>query len=502
MSIQDRGVPTTRIGATLQRVERRYDAQVASLARFVLGLFVLALVLAPASAQSVQEKYAVPSAEELEEARGKLREFYAEELKQKEPEAALELARTLRAQADLAVVGEAAHFVLLEESVRAAGRSPDARFFLELLDQLLAAYSVDELQVSLWAFELYDPQRDGAVTGVRIAERCLVLAENGARAGDFDAAKTLLAKAEEIAKANGLGVVRERVRILTGETTAWQKLAKNAQRAESKLETDPESIRAHLDVARFLLAVREDWDGALPHLAHGVDSKLGEALEREERFEQASEDAAQAAQLDLARRWREIAKKERKGPLREAFFRRADHWYAAAVAGTADLLDRGKIEEERDEIRTDFGPDQIFLADLTEIFLHAPLGELGKDGWMGLGDDVVQIGGVLKLHSLALHAGALGNDAVVRYDLGRAWETLVGQVAINDTSHATFTAPLDFRIFGDGRLIWSSETLTTVRDVQRFKVSVKRVKTLELRIVCSDVNRSAHTIWVDPILER
>lgn len=466
-------------------------------------LLVLAGTMLPAAPQVEDPREPVPAPEELEAARGKLRELYSEELGEEGPETARELALTLWAQAERAAVGGASHYVLVEESIRSALLARDGVLFLGYLDDFLAAYEVDELQTNLWAFEAYDPRDDGKVTGVRIAERCLRLAGQGARAGDAKSAQRLIDVAAAIGKANDLFGVRERCWWLTDEIKDWEKLTDKARRARRKLEEDPGNVRAHLDIARHLLAVSEDWDGAREHLRHSPNPKILEALERDDLVMETGGRAAQAEScLDLARRWRAIAEKERKGALREAFFGRALLWYESALAMTPDLLDRGEIEKERDEILPLFGPDRVFLADREEIFLHAPLGELGKDGWMGLTEDEVRIGGVLRLHSLGLHGGGAGDDALVRYDLGRAWKILSGAVAINDTSRMTRTEPLDFRIFGDAKLLWTSEILTTVRDAQPFEVSVQGVKTLELRIVCHGLNRSAHTTWVEPELER
>ncbi len=248
-----------------------------------------------------------------------------------------------------------------------------------------------------------------------------------------------------------------------------------------------------------VLAARRSHDA--PLLLEVFDAQL-EAVEADEEAGGPQGGAPGETCLALARRWRALARKESSAPLREGYYRRADRWYQAALERTADVFDRDVLAGERDEMRPDFGPDWRFLAELKEAEVRAPFGELGKDGWMGLERDEVRIGGTLCLHSLGLHAGNEGDDALLRYDLGGAWSSLRGAVALNDTSAATRTAPLVFHLRGDGKALWSSEPITSVEHTQDFSVRVRGVETLELVIECRGPNRSAHSIWVEPVLAR
>jgi len=387
--------------------------------------------------------------------------------------------------------------------VLTARRCHDAPLLLEVFGILLEAYDLELAPTYLWAFEKYDPRDDGPVSGVRIAERCLRLAREVARKDGFESAERLLDVVGGVAKSIGSKELRRRVKQRGKELGEWRKLEGRATRARAGLARDPSLVNLRFDLARSLLAVRDDWEGASEHLAHSPNAALAEAVATDLALVGAGGGGADRdGCLELARAWRTLAGKESRAALREGFYSRAERWYLAALELTSDVFARDELAGERDEILADFGPPVRFLADLTETEVHAPLGVLGQDGYMGLAEDQVKVGGRLRLHSLALHAGDQGDDATIRYHLGRAWKSLRGSVALNDTSAATFTAPLVFHLLGDGDPLWSSKPITRVADTQEFSVRVKGVKTLELRIECRGPNRSAHTIWVEPVLER
>ena len=474
-------------------------------ARFALSLLLLlGLFVESSGAQTSRGSDPLPSsAAEVGAAREKLHRAYSDRLESKDRVEGGKLVHDLRELASRAEKGSATHYVLLEECVLTARRCHDAPLLLEAFDNLLEAYDLELAPTYLWAFEEYDPRDDGPVSGVRIAERHLKLARTVARNDGFESAERLLDIVSGVAKSIGSKDLRERVKRRQKELGEWRKLEGRASRARAGLARDPSLVNLHFDLARYLLAVRDDWEGAREHLAHSPNAALAEAVATDLALEGADGGGAERdACLELARAWRILAGKESRAALREGFYTRAERWYEAALELTPDVFARDELADERDEILAEFGPPVRFLADLAEVEVHAPLGVLGKDGYMGLDENQVQVGGRACLHSLALHAGHQGDDATIRYHLGRAWNSLRGAVALNDTSAATFTAPLVFHLLGDGNRLWSSKPITRVAHLQEFSIRVKGVKTLELRIECRGLNRSAHSIWVEPVLER
>lgn len=443
-----------------------------------------------------------PDTARIDAAREKLHGAFADRLETQDIETGRRLVAELREKAGRAKRGDPTHYVLMEEVVLVARRCHDAPLWIEAFDELIAAYDVDLAQAHLWAFDEYEMSDDGKVSGVRIAERCLRLSREVARREDFDRAKQLRDVAERIAKSIGFKDLRTRVKLTEKEAGDWRKLTERGQRAHAS-EERPLTPRASLDVARYLLAVRNDWDTAVPYLRRSPNASFVALVERDKQQGGPDEDRAdRATSLDLARAWRDVAARESTEALREAFFERSRAWYLRALELTTDVFDHDELVVERDAILAKFGPPRQFLADFPELEVHAPFGELGKDGWLGMEQDDTKIGGLLHMHCLALHAGNAGDDAKLRYDLGRAWSTLRGSVALNDTSSNTSSAPLVFQVFGDSKLLWASKVITTVADTQTFEVKVKGVKDLQLVIQCDGVNRSAHSVWVDPLLER
>jgi len=58
--------------------------------------------------------------------------------------------------------------------------------------------------------------------------------------------------------------------------------------------------------------------------------------------------------------------------------------------------------------------------------------------------------------------------------------------------------PLIFEVWGDGRLLWRSQPVATMNQMQACRVGVKGVTTLELRVVCPGRDNWAVAVWFEP----
>ncbi|OQR88385.1 HECT E3 ubiquitin ligase, partial [Thraustotheca clavata] len=128
-------------------------------------------------------------------------------------------------------------------------------------------------------------------------------------------------------------------------------------------------------------------------------------------------------------------------------------------------------------------------------------GESSTDG--GQAPTTISIAGEHKQRSLSLHPPARG-EAFVSYDLGQSYDTIEGSVGINDDVSSESLAQrgisLIYSIIGDTQVLWKSKPVTMLSSCESYKISIRNVRMLELRISCSGSNHGAHAIWVDPFV--
>lgn len=176
------------------------------------------------------------------------------------------------------------------------------------------------------------------------------------------------------------------------------------------------------------------------------------------------------------------------------------------------LLDVYKWDDQ-DSGNTDIDP--LYLSNLKEYYFSVGYGTLGKGGHLGYASDaesrtpsttatpasLIQINGEKKQRSLSTHPPARG-DAFVIYDLAGAYDRFVGAVAINDDVSNDIlqqrAVSVVYSISGDGALLWQSKPLAERRAIERFELSVRNVRMLELKVTCPGSNHFAHTVWIDP----
>lgn len=60
--------------------------------------------------------------------------------------------------------------------------------------------------------------------------------------------------------------------------------------------------------------------------------------------------------------------------------------------------------------------------------------------------------------------------------------------------------PLTFEVWGDGRLLWRSQPVGVMNQMQKCRVGVKGVTTLDLRVVCPGRDNWGVAVWFEPRL--
>ncbi len=94
----------------------------------------------------------------------------------------------------------------------------------------------------------------------------------------------------------------------------------------------------------------------------------------------------------------------------------------------------------------------------------------------------------------------VGQPASLSYRLARGYQTFSSVVTLNDGPLRSL-APMQFAVYGDGRLLWQSKPVQSQTDTQSCTIPVKGVDVLKIEVTCRDVE-AAHAVWVEPYLTR
>jgi hypothetical protein len=86
--------------------------------------------------------------------------------------------------------------------------------------------------------------------------------------------------------------------------------------------------------------------------------------------------------------------------------------------------------------------------------------------------------------------------------LGGKWTVFQGSIGVPKTEDKAEdpASPLTFEVIGDGRSLWKSESVTKIDTFQKFTINVDKIKTLTLRVHCSDASNWAWSFWIEPVL--
>lgn len=160
--------------------------------------------------------------------------------------------------------------------------------------------------------------------------------------------------------------------------------------------------------------------------------------------------------------------------------------------------------------------DPVYLSSIKEYHYSVGYGTFGKGNQLGYASDAdtrtipasstatnnsVHISGEPRQRCLSTHPPSRG-DAFVIYDLADAYNRFVGSVGMNDDVRNEIlqqrSVSVVFSIVGDGKPLWSSQPVSEARQIEKFDVSVRNVRMLELKVSCSGSNHCAHAIWIDP----
>ncbi|TMW66734.1 hypothetical protein Poli38472_014046 [Pythium oligandrum] len=184
---------------------------------------------------------------------------------------------------------------------------------------------------------------------------------------------------------------------------------------------------------------------------------------------------------------------------------------AVSFYGSGKVITLLGVERWDDTENGNNSIEPVFLSNLRDYHHIVGYGTLGKGNQLGYASassgasqaGSIQVEGESKQRCLSAHPPSRG-DSSVMYDLSEGYDKLLGAVAINDDVQGDVLRQrpisLVFSILGDGKILWQSKPVSQIRAVEKFEVSVKGVRMLDMRVTCSGSNNCAHAIWVDPLL--
>lgn len=151
------------------------------------------------------------------------------------------------------------------------------------------------------------------------------------------------------------------------------------------------------------------------------------------------------------------------------------------------------------------GPRPTYLDDLVPVDWHTGhngnLGVLGATAYPGDFAPYFTLQGRRVFHAVGTHARPDG-PAYARYHLEGQFRSLKGTAALQEVrpGQPDFEGTLQFRIAGDGKLLWQSKPFKHLGETETFSVSLAGIKDLELSVQ-SDRPGHGWAGWLEPQLE-
>jgi len=398
-----------------------------------------------------------------------------------------------------------AAYVLFEEALRLTSTAGDVKGPLGIIKTLDERYK-DADVVQLKHDTLNACQRKYRTTeeGHLIVDEALATMERAIKENRIELVQPLGDVALVAARKLGEKLLVDEVLLRVKSARAVESVASDYDRALKDLAEAPDDPRANLAVGTFLCLVSDKWDEGLLHLAKGSDKLLATAAEAELNAEDAD------SKLAAGDAWWE-ASQEQGADHVVAMRKRARHWYEAALPQLSSLA-KLKVERRLEEIKNleiareitgGTGEMVKFLADL-EIAANSGIAPPRGDGKLhrpvSIGDKTYQHG-IWEQPSDGGSYYRAPTHATLNYQLGEEYRFISGTVGISDETKFGDVAPMKFKIFGDGKLLWVSNVLTQRGQTQTFKVSVSKVKVLTLATIGKGYDvYYTQAVWCDPVL--
>jgi hypothetical protein len=330
---------------------------------------------APAGA-ALPARQQPPTPDDQKKAEKTIRDLFKEDYAKRAPEERQDLARKLLANALGTKDDPAGVFVLLREAADIAASSGDVRTAMSAIDESAARFAVDASKLKVEALERARGSVRTPEAAKALVEAGLLSAESAADAEDYDAALSLLAKAEPAARLSRDAALLARIQDRARELRDAQSERRRIQAFLARLEADPDDPEANLAVGLHRCFAKDDWEKGLPMLAKGSDRAL-KALAEKERTPPETTDG----QVALGDGWWEAA--SGKGKTDKARYQeRAVHWYGKALPRLVGIA-KVRVEKKIEEARAAAGsPGTVSAARAAELVRRLPA--MTERDWTGL----------------------------------------------------------------------------------------------------------------------
>jgi len=270
------------------------------------------------------------------------------------------------------------------------------------------------------------------------------------------------------------------------EVANFAKEAKKLTKSMQKLRKNPKDSTANFEVGRFRCIVLGNWDRGLPLVAQGSNATWGEVAKKD-----LASPANADGQNDVGDDWARLASVE-KGPAKRAIALRAAYWYRQVLIQPANDA-RTKALSAMELLPI------CFVTDLDETESKPGPWPIGKRGDVGVGRPI-EVNGIKYPFGIGMHPPDSG-EAVLTYRLNGQYKTLTTGVAINDLMDP-FGGSITFVVVGDGEVLWKSPAVKSRGTAVFCDVSLKGVKTLQLKTQAMGNAVSGHAVWLDPSISR
>ncbi len=140
---------------------------------------------------------------------------------------------------------------------------------------------------------------------------------------------------------------------------------------------------------------------------------------------------------------------------------------------------------------------RVWLTEMDEHDAKVGWGSFGRYGWAGFESHPILVHNLNPTHGLGTHP-----DCHVEYLLHKHYRTFRGTAAMDDSTVPACEWPIEFRVLGDGKLLWKSRGLHGKSDSQPCMLDITGVDVLRLEVVYrpggSGAQGNAHAVWIDP----
>ncbi len=285
-----------------------------------------------------QDRLPVPRDEEQKAAVAAVKDIFREETSNaktavKQVDLARKMLRSLEDKPGAATT----NYVLLTQAHGLAVKAFNIGLVRETIDELVKRYEIDGLQLQLQAIRDIARAPTDSKIHAELTQVAFGLVEESIQTERFDLAVLAVDQAAAIAAKLKSNALRKDAADRKSRVVESQKLWEDYRKASEILTTKSDDAPAHDSVWRYLIAVKLDFEGGLPHLARGADPDLRAAAKLDDDALNASASVSDERAVQLGDAWWDASAKQLSPLLKTAMRLRAAHWYSPVVKNLKGL---------------------------------------------------------------------------------------------------------------------------------------------------------------------